>query len=225
MMLAGTLCGCHASSTGHNIDGVRLYQQGQPQSALPKFQQAIAANPQDADAYYNLAATYHELGKRQGERATLEQAEGIYHQCLDLDPNHVECHRALAVLLVETGRPDSAFTFLERWIQASPQLAEARIELARLYEEFGDRTLAERYLTEALNLDANNPRAWTALARLREQRGDLDQALANYQQAYAINRFQPGIALRIAQLQQQLGGGPAGGSGGTLATQPRTIAR
>src|SRR5690606_24538594 len=160
-----------------------------------------------ADSYYNLAASYHQLGKSRQDQNLLRQAEEVYHQCLDLQPDHVECHRALAVLLVETGRPDSAFTLLERWAKSNPKLADARIELARLYEEFGDTTLAQRHLIEALNVDAGNARAWAALARLREQQGDLAQALANYQQAHALNQFQPGVAQRIASLQRQLGGG------------------
>lgn len=196
--------GCRMSAHGKNIDGVRDFQQGQYQSAIQRFQQALAADPNNADAYYNLAATYYSLGKYQGDQGLLNQAEGLYHQCLDLQPNHTECYRGLAALLVDTNRPESAFTLLKRWAMQNPGDASARIELARLYEEFGDKDSAIQHLSDALHVNATDHRAWAALGRLRESRGELAQALSNYQQAYNLNQFQPGLSTRIASLQQNL---------------------
>ncbi len=192
------------SATAHNVDGVRQFQQGQYQGALDKFQRAIAANPDNADAYYNMAATIHDWGRRNQNADLLRQAEGFYHQCLDISPDHVDCYRALAVLLVDSGKRDSAFTLLERWASRSPQLSDPRIELARLYEEFGDDDAARQYLTRALDVDSTSPRAWAALGQLREQEGRLAQALTNYQHAYNLNRYQPGVAQRIASLQYRV---------------------
>ncbi len=121
----------------------------------------------------------------------LQQAETLYNQCLDRNPNHADCHRALAVLLVQTDRSDRAFALLKNWAIRSPQNADARVELARLYEEFGDTKTAELQLQQALQLDQTNKRAWTAMAYLRESNGDMPQALANYQRAYALGRLQP----------------------------------
>jgi tetratricopeptide (TPR) repeat protein len=136
-----------------------------------------------------------------------EQAETLYNQCLDNDANHVDCHRALAVLLVETNRSDKAFTLLKRWAEKAPDSTEPRIELARLYEEFNEPDTAKRYLDEVIAMDVNNSRAWAALARLREQSGDVRQALADYQRAFSIDNLQPGVAAKIASLQQQINRG------------------
>jgi len=203
MMFAAQF-GCSTSAQGRNADGVRNYRTGQYQQAIQNFQQALAADPNDANAYYNLGATYFALGRQRSDPQLMAQAEGLYHQCLDSAPNHTDCHRGLAALLVETNRTESAFTLLKRWATQSPGQANPRIELARLYEEFGDRDNASRHLTDAIHLDSNNPRAWTALGRIREQQGLANQALSNYQQAYNLNQFQPGLAQRIASLQQGL---------------------
>ena len=209
LLLTILLClGCQNSGS-HLTQGVRSFQQGNTQAAAQRFQQAIALNPRDADAYYNLAATYHSVGRRNSDGSLLRQAESIYHQCLDVEPNHVNCHRALAVLLVDTDRPRSAFTLLERWADRNPKYAEAKVELARLHEEFGEQQTARRYLTEAIDVNPQNARAWTALGRLREQQGQLAQALNNYEQAYRLNHYQPGLATRIATLQTRMSGGPA----------------
>ncbi len=202
LIAAGT--GCTTSSASRNTDGVRQYQAGNYQGAIQTFQKTLTNDPDDADAYYNLAATYYALGKKQSDPKMLEQAEGLYHQCLDLSPDNTDCYRGLAALLVDTNRPDSAFTLLQRWQERSPNITAPRVELARLYEEFGDRDSARRYLTDAIQLDQNDARAWAGLAFLRERDGELEQAVANYQQAYQLNPKQEGIAQRIASIQERI---------------------
>ena len=175
------------------------------QQFLQKFQQAITTNPNNADGYYNLAATYHQLGKMNNDQSLLVQAENLYNQGLQYDPNHPETYRGLSVLLVETKRPESAFRLLEGWTSRQPQVANAKVELARLHEEFGDKEAAKRQLEAALAKDTTSARAWAALARLREEAGDHGQALANYQRALQLNPSQPQISQRIATLQSSLG--------------------
>lgn len=196
--------GCRMVSQGRNVDGVRYFQQGQYPVAIQRFDAALTIDPRNPDTYYNKAAVYHRMGLANRDQNALTQAESLYNQCLDLNPNHVDCHRGLAVLLSETGRTDKAFALLNNWTQRNPQSAEARIELARLYEEYGDPRSAETALNQALALDLKNWRAHAALGRLKEQSGNFDQALQNYQQAYALNRFQPELQQRIAALQTKV---------------------
>ena len=184
-----------------NAEGVRLYQNGNYQQAAAQFERAIASNPRSASAYYNLASSLHKNGKLYNRQQDLLQAEQLYNQCLDYDPNHTECYRGLAVLLTETNRQDAAHRLLEGWAGRSPQLADPRIELARLMEESKNLPNASAKLEEALAIDPHNSRALTALGRIREASGDTTQALADYQRSLAINRFQPAIAARVASLQ------------------------
>jgi len=202
--------GCRMVSQGRNVDGVRYFQQGQYPVALQRFDAALTIDPQNPDTYYNKAAVYHRMGIANRDQNVLAQAESLYNQCLNLSPNHVDCHRGLAVLLCETGRTDKAFTLLGNWVGQSPQNADARVELARLYEETRQPALAEQRLNEALALDMRNWRAHAALGRLKEQAGDYPQALQNYQLAYSINRFQPELQQQIALLQSRVSPTQAG---------------
>ncbi len=196
--------GCRWASSGQNTLGVRLYQQGRYAEALQQFQQAQTTDPGNPDTYYNLASTYHKLGVTQKDQRLIDQSESLYHQCLDIAPNHVDCHRGLAVLLVESGRPDKAFTFLKKWSTENPALTDAKVELSRLHQEFGETKVAERYLDEALAMDPNHYRAWAARGQMREASGDLNQAIQNYQQSIAINNAQPDIYNRLAQLNAKV---------------------
>ena len=219
LLLAGAflaLGGCgEFAAQGRNAEGVRLYQQAQYQEAMREFHEASYDDPNDADAYYNLAATYHRLGRLEHRQSDLDQAECYYNQCLDRDANHTECYRGLAVLLAEQGRKDDAFRLVEGWVQRQPASADAKIELARLNDEFGNRQVAEEQLIEALAADPSNARALTALGRIREEAGDKAQALANYQRSLAQDDRQPEVASRVTALQ----GGPASSS----ATCPPAI--
>ncbi|HMC10558.1 MAG TPA: tetratricopeptide repeat protein [Pirellulaceae bacterium] len=209
-LLLLSAAGCRMVAQGRNVDGVRYFQQGQYPVALQRFDAALTIDPQNPDTYYNKAAVYHRMGLANRDQNVLTQAESLYNQCLNLSPNHVDCHRGLAVLLSETGRNDKAFTLLRNWTIQSPQNADARVELARLYEESADPRSAELALNEALALDLRNWRAHAALGRLKEQSGDFPQALQNYNIAYSLNRFQPDLQQHIAALQTRVSPAQAG---------------
>jgi tetratricopeptide (TPR) repeat protein len=196
--------GCKLAAQGKNTEGVRLYQQGYYQGAVQRFQEAIKNDPNNGDSYYNLAALYHHTWKQNQERQDFEQAESYYNQCLDRSPDHIDCYRGLAVLLVEDGRKEEALRLLDGWAVRSPSSAAPRIELARLHEEFGDREAAKANLLEAISLEANNPRALAALGRLREELGEHSQALVAYQRSLTYDRFQPEVAARVASLRTAL---------------------
>jgi Flp pilus assembly protein TadD len=202
LWLATSTIGCRSAADFHNVEGVRWFQAGNQQAALQRFQQAVVANPTSPDAHYNLAATLHRIGSQTNNPDTLKQAEAVYNQCLDLNENYVDCRRGLAVLLVETGRENSAFDLMKNWVAHHPELADPQIELARLYEEFGDIEAAKLHLNYAIQADQRATRAWSALGRIREQAGETEQALANYQRSIALNPNQPQVGNRIASLQR-----------------------
>ena len=219
--------GCSGISTrGLNAQGVREFNQAEFDQAIDNFQKAIDRDPKDPDGYYNLARTYHRLGNLQGNETYLAQAEQLYNQCLDRDENHGDSYRALAVLLAEQGRQEEAFRLLHGWVDRSPALADARIELARLYQESGDREAAKEQLVAALAVDSENTRALTALGMLREEMGEYNEAIANYQRSLYKNRFQPEVAARITSLQNArvasvpgMQGVPSTGSQGTFTVR------
>lgn len=228
MLCVISASGCRVTSMGQNTLGVRLYQQGRYAEALQQFQTAQVSDPSNPDSYYNLASTYHKLGIAKKDNELITQAESLYNQCLDLQPNHVDCHRGLAVLLAESKRPDLAMKLLKKWAASNPQLADPRIELSRLHQEFGETKVAEQYLDEALAINPNDHRAWTARGQMREASGDLNQALHNYNQSIAINSMQPELYQRVAALNIKLAqnsmstlGQPGAPNGGWTVQNPR----
>ena len=196
------LTGCgEFTAQARNAEGVRLFEQARYPEATREFQEATYDDPCGADGYYNLAATFHRMGKLEHRPADIVQAESYYNLCLDRNPDHTDCYRGLAVLLAEQGRNDEAFRLIEGWGQRQPCSADAKIELARLNEEFGNRQKAKEHLLEALALQPDNPRALTALGKIREESGETCQALADYQRSLNNDNRQPQVAARVSALQ------------------------
>jgi Tfp pilus assembly protein PilF len=205
--------GCR-SNMGQNGFGVSLFQQGRYSEALQQFELAKQSDPSNPDVYYNLASTYHRLGVNAKDAKMIETSEALYNQCLDLSPNHVDCHRGLAVLLVDSGRSEKAFSLLKNWTQRTPTLSDSRVELARLHQEFNQTKASEQYLDEALAMDPRNAKAWAAKGKLRENSGELMQAVQNYQQSLAINSRQPELFQRISALNVRIAQASSGSPGG-----------
>ncbi|MBS0210454.1 MAG: tetratricopeptide repeat protein [Planctomycetes bacterium] len=228
LLFVALLCasGCGVVAHRQNADGVRQFQTGQYQAAIANFEQAIATNPGDADGYYNLASTYHRLAKLTNQPANWKMAEDTYNLCLDRNPNHRDCHRALAVLLSEEQRNEEAFRLLEGWAQKNPSSADPKIELARLSQEFGNTTQAREQLLEALAASPYDSRALVALGQLNEQTGNATQALANYQRAVVSGENSPQVQSRIAALQSlvQPTGLPTAAPGTRYVTMPASSA-
>jgi len=209
MLVGMTGCG-EIDAQARNAEGVRLFEQCRYPEAARQFQEAMYDDPCGANSYYNLAATYHRTGKLEHRPADFAQAESYYNLCLDRNAEHADCYRGLAVLLGEQGRTDEAFRLVEGWVQRQPCSADAKIELARMNEEFGNRQVAKEYLIEALAIEPDNPRALTALGKIREDAGDTAQALVNYQRSLNQDNRQPQVAARVSALQAgSFAGAPA----------------
>jgi len=227
-ILLGGLClaasGCSSfAARGLNAEGVRLFEQARYEEAVQQFQQAIYNDSGGADGYYNLAECHRRLGTIHNRQSDLDLAESYYNQCLDRDEDHRECYRGLAVLLIEQNRSQEAFRLIEGWVDRNPMSPEPKVELARLFEEYGDRESAKEYLIEAVKIDPNHTRALTALGKVREEMGEHTQALANYRRSLSLDGRQAGVAARVAALQSTLGSSPlliGPASGGT-----RTVSR
>ena len=155
-------------SNRSNADGVTLFQRGQYQEALAisgghRCRSRKCRRLLQPRRYLSSAGP-----APHGKERLSAQAEKNYRQCLDKNPNHRDCHRGLAVLLIEENRATEAFASIQTWAAQSPSLPEPRMELARLYEEFrqqgsgsehsGRGRAAEPRRSEAVGRNGQGPR-------------------------------------------------------------------
>ena len=136
---------------------------------------------------------------RQG---SLANAERVYIQILQQDPNHVDALHLLGMVALQTRRPERGIRLIEKVIRLNPNIASAhnnRGIMLRDLERF-DEAVASYDRAIALEPDSaashnNRGVALKALARLDEALASHDKAIAlapDYAEAHS-NR---GIALR-----------------------------
>lgn len=212
LLIAST--GCNATTQRQNILGKAAFERGDHTQAINAFQQALNRDPKNSDAYYNLAACYYQIGTNRQNKQFVDQAEQLYRQAIAYNDQHIDAHRGLAGLLIETGREKFAFDLLDGWHQRYPQSAEPLVEIARLYQEYGDNRRATDLLADALRNDSRNVRALKAMGHVREAQGENQLALENYLRALQVNGGDQDTLARVAYLQSQISssGQPGGGS-------------
>lgn len=212
--------GCNFRAQQHNIAGRQAFEFGQLSTAAAEFQRALKANPRNADAYYNLASTYYLMAKQNQNNQWLAQAEQLFRQAIALNDKHTEAHRSLAALLIETGQERYAFDLLNTWRNRYPNSTDPLIELARLYQEYGDTRRAADYLADALRVNGQDIRALKAMGHVRERQGQVQLALENYYRVLQLDSRQTEVASAVQRLQTQLAQGGSSGSGNN-PWQPR----
>ena len=218
-LLMVLMLGC--ASQNHNVEGVRYYGQARYDAAITAFQSALQANPNDPNALYNIAATYHQSARaslRSGHTAAAqqqyEQAAQYYQLCLTKDPNYADAYRGLAALYMDYQNGEAAYQLLRNWYDANPVSVEPKLEFARFYQEFAQismtqgrtedaqryRDATERLLQQVLTAESTNYRALRALGFLKEQSGDVAGAVAEYQRSLQVHPQQQDLVARVAAL-------------------------
>jgi tetratricopeptide (TPR) repeat protein len=89
----------------------------QAESALEKYRQAAAANPDSAEALSNLGWGYY--GVRQYDDAVRE-----FEKAAGIKPDHLDAQWGLALSLKEAGRREQAAAAFNRVLSMLPNLAE-----------------------------------------------------------------------------------------------------
>ncbi len=126
--------GPDASAESYN-EGLDL-EETDAAAAAAAYRRAIELDDRHADVHIN-------LGRLLQNSRDLERAETHYRRALRLEPDNPIAHFNLGTLLEDLGRGEGA---IEAYQAAAPVIAEAHLNLARLYAEKGDQPRAIRHL-------------------------------------------------------------------------------
>src|SRR5262245_19165573 len=148
-------------------------------AAKRSFEQALALDPEKADAWLGLGF----LAEHEGR---VEDARQIYERVLHLPVYSPEAPWRLAALHLEAGRPDEARALLAQVPQAELRLPDAALRLARAERAAGRSDLARTRVDGALREYPNIPDLLLLKADLLDQDGDLDRALEARREALRL---------------------------------------
>ncbi|MFC3814271.1 tetratricopeptide repeat protein [Lysobacter sp. GCM10012299] len=150
------------------IDALR---RGAASEALAAAREAIAAQPQDANAHRLLAAALRLDGDRDGALAAIDQA-------IELAPEDANMHLERAGLLLRERQIDEAQAALARTTGLDPNQFPAYIIQAHLAIARGDLNEADRLVRTAARIAPEHPHVAAIEGTLALRRGDADRALA-----------------------------------------------
>ncbi len=151
------------------------------EKAIASFQSAAAVEPESAEAYSGLAASYALLGIYDfwRPREAFGPAETLARRALELDPDSGEAHLAMG-LVAAVGHWDwpTAERELERAVELAPGSAEAWTWRGGYLAAAGRLDEAVASTEQALILDPTSPVAGAALAWRLFQARQGDEAVA-----------------------------------------------
>jgi tetratricopeptide (TPR) repeat protein len=171
---------CFLQGTNPNAEGMKALDLRNYESAAAEFRKAIASDPQDYTAHFNLALACSFL--RQDDEGIAE-----YRKALELKPHLYEAELNAGILMLRRKDPAGAAPLLEDASAQHPMefrphyyLAEAQLALERPAE-------AEKNYGLALAIDPKSAGAELGLARALARQDKLEEAGLHYRQAAALD--------------------------------------
>lgn len=133
-----------------------LEQSGRLQEAAAAYDRALQAQPQSAEAHFNLGNVLCELGR-------FDEARRRFEAAIEMQPQFAPAWFNLADVYDELGYAKESVLCLERAVAIEPHFADAHFNLARCLQERDDVDSAAAHWAAYLRLDHHGE--WAELAR------------------------------------------------------------
>ena len=175
--------------------GLKALDEKRYQAAVENFTNAVAAEPKDYSAHFNLALAYSLLGK---------DAEAIpeYKKTLELKPELYQAELNLGISLLREKRGGEAAPYLSAAAAAKPKEFRPNYYLAAALFSAGEFTQAERSYATALEIDPKAPDAELGLARALAKQNRLTDAAPHFKKAAELDANYRNELLELASLYE-----------------------
>jgi len=171
----------------------RLSKKKQPSAAADG---PPAGNASEIQQVLTLAVQHHTSGR-------LFEAEALYQQILQTDPNHPDALHLLGLIAHQVGKNEIAVEFITKAIAIKPDFAELHSNLGLALQNLGKLDEAVASFQKALTIKPDLAEVHNNLGLGLMGLGELEKAVTSYQTALTINPEYPeantnlGNALRM----------------------------
>jgi tetratricopeptide (TPR) repeat protein len=149
-------------------EAVSLYAAGDFAPACDRFSRAAATDPGLARGA-DVASCFETWGWRALREHRAGEAQTLFAQGLRERPGAPALWRGMGIAAIHAGRPDQAIAALEKAVAIRDD-TDARLLLARLYDQRNDDGDAVRHLRAVLAREPQHPRAGALLDKLERER-------------------------------------------------------
>lgn len=163
------------------------YKAQQWERAVEKYEAALAASPDQFNAWFFLANSYDNLYKprRAGEPLNdnyIQKAIGHYRTAARREADPKLRTRALQFLVAALGPdklndPAQAEPIVRQMIESDPTDVSNYLALSKIYEDGGRYDDAEKWLLEARAREPRNPAIYTSLSGFYNRQGDFAKTM------------------------------------------------
>jgi len=180
----------------YTSDGMKALEDGKYADAVVAFTKAIAADPKDYFAHFNLAMAHTFLH---------QDAEAIaeYRKTLEIKPKLYEAELNGGIVLMRQKNPADAMVLLEDAASQKPAEFRPRYYLAEAQLQTGDYARAEENYRRALSLDAKFAGAQLGMAQALVQQGRLADSAPFFREAGRLDPAFRDYLLQLAGLYEK----------------------
>jgi tetratricopeptide (TPR) repeat protein len=192
-VMLGACSRANVESMNAMNQGVVLATQKQYVEAVQHLERATSIDPQNAEAFYNLAIVHMEMRK-------FERAKEDLTRAISVVPSSAAYQEKLGTVLIEVKDWNGARKALEKAVELEPSLFKAYYKLGQVLEELDDQQSALQRYTQSIE---NGPRflpAYNALGSLYADLGYSDHAVQVAQSALKVAQAGSEEAAKIHNL-------------------------
>jgi tetratricopeptide (TPR) repeat protein len=181
-----------------NSEGMKALEAGKYDAAEQAFQKAVAADPKDYTAHFNLALAYGFQHK---------DAEGIaeYRKTLELQPKLYEAELNGGILLLRQKHAAEALPLFDDAAAQKPKEFRPRYYLAECQLQTGDAAKAQENYRLALELNPKSAGAELGMAHALARQGRLADAEPHFRRAAELDSSYRDSLLELADLYEKSG--------------------
>lgn len=169
---------------------------GETEIAIEIYKDILDQAPNDKQALFGLATTYHRLGE-------LDKARPVYGRLLRIDPAHREALNNFLVLVAEES-PQEALRQLEALEQQNPEYSPIPAQMAILYDKLGYPDEARKKMIRASMQSPDNLVYTYNLAILLDKQERYADAAVLYSKLIAAANKGQSIPANPRDLQERL---------------------
>lgn len=153
---------------------------GMYDEAISECNNAIAFNPNYANAYCNRGFAYEKKGD-------IDQALADYNKALQLNTNFAEAYNNRGVVYKRNGNLSQALSDYNKAIEIKPNYAEPYRNRGDIYAERGNLNKAIDDFARAIKLNPDFADAYYDRGTVYDKKGSEDQAIADLTKAIELN--------------------------------------
>lgn len=175
--------------------GILAAREGNTDTAIQYFQQALQIDPDHTIALLNLGNAYR-------QKKDWPEAERVLKHALALNSDDADANFNLGMVYAQQNDTAQAYEFLQKALAARPAFPEALNNLGILYLRTKRPAEAQRSFEESIRIAPDYDQSYLNLARLYAIEGERDKAKAVLQELLKRHPDHPQAKDELKQLEQ-----------------------